>query len=93
MCVPIRDIKIYLPNSLSAFFLTNYYVMKYFQLFTDRPNIDFMTSLVNCYGLESMDDSKEFCKEDLVELDTIKKIEELDKRGQRATFPSRSFVH
>lgn len=51
--------------------------MKYFQLFTDRPNIDFMTSLLNCYGLESMDDSKEFCKEDLVELDTIKKIEEL----------------
>lgn len=51
--------------------------MKYFQLFTERPSIEFMNTLLACYGLESLEDSREFCKEDLVEHDTIKKLEEL----------------
>ncbi len=51
--------------------------MKYFQLFTEKPSLEFMTSLLRCYGLQSLDDNKEFCKEDLTEYGTIDKLEEL----------------
>lgn len=51
--------------------------MKYFQLFTEKPSIEFMTSLLRCYGIQSLDDNKEFCKEDLTDFGTIDKLEEL----------------
>jgi len=51
--------------------------MKYFQLFTEKPNIDFMTTLVRCFGLESIDDSTEFSKVDLININTVTKLEDL----------------
>ena len=51
--------------------------MKYFQLFTEKPSIEFITSLLRCYGIQSLDDNKEFCKEDLTDFGTIDKLEEL----------------
>jgi hypothetical protein len=51
--------------------------MKYFQLFTEKPGMEFVASLLRCYGLQSLDDNKEFCKEDLTDYGTIDKLEEL----------------
>ena len=51
--------------------------MKYFQLFTEKPSLEFITSLLRCYGIQSLDDNKEFCKEDLTDFGTIDKLEEL----------------
>jgi hypothetical protein len=51
--------------------------MKFFQLFTEKPNIVFIETLLACFGLEDLDEKKEFCKEDLHELKTVDKIENL----------------
>ncbi len=51
--------------------------MKYFQLFTEKPNIDFINVLLSCFGIDSLDNKKEFCKDDLKDINTIDKIEEL----------------
>jgi hypothetical protein len=36
-----------------------------------------MGSLLNCFGLQSLENTKEFCKDDMIEIKTIDKIEEL----------------
>lgn len=51
--------------------------MKLFQLFTEVPGDEFLGRLLACYGLSGLQDSKEFCKEDLIDLGTINKLEEL----------------
>lgn len=51
--------------------------MKFFQLFCEKPNMEFMTELLDCYGLSGLDDNKEVCKGDLIELNTIDKIEDM----------------
>lgn len=51
--------------------------MKYFQLFTEKPNMEFMQSLLRCFNIESFEDPKSFCKDDLVDWDTVTKIEDL----------------
>lgn len=51
--------------------------MKHFQLFIDKPNMDFMNSLLACYGISSLDDNQEFCKDDLQLLNVTDKLEEL----------------
>ena len=38
-------------------------IMKY-QLFQQVPDEDFLKILLNCYGIEDIDDSKEFTKTD-----------------------------
>jgi hypothetical protein len=39
--------------------------------------MEFMTELLDCYGLSGLDDNKEVCKGDLIELNTIDKIEDM----------------
>ena len=51
--------------------------MKLFQLFTEKPNMTFMITILECFGLESLDEKKEFCKEDLIESNTVERIENL----------------
>jgi hypothetical protein len=51
--------------------------MKYFQLFCGTPSDDFIESLLACYGLKSLQDKWEFCKNDLIEMKTVEKLEEL----------------
>lgn len=51
--------------------------MKHFQLFIDKPNIDFMNNLLSCYGINSLEDKQEFCKDDLENLNVIDSLEEL----------------
>lgn len=51
--------------------------MKYFQLFCEKPSKDFMNQLLHCYGIDNLDDTKEFSKSDLIDINTIDKINEL----------------
>lgn len=51
--------------------------MKLFQLFTEKPTIEFMNAFLNCFGIEDIDEKKEFCKEDLIELKTVENIENM----------------
>ena len=51
--------------------------MKYFQLFCEQPSIEFMHDLLKCYGLNGFDDTVEFSKGDLIENNTVDKIENL----------------
>ena len=32
--------------------------MKYFQLFTEKPTIDFINSLLSCFGINSLNDKR-----------------------------------
>lgn len=51
--------------------------MKYFQLFSEQPPIEFMHNLLLCYGLIGFDDTIEFSKQDLIENKTINKLEDM----------------
>tara|TARA_B100000902_G_C26736735_1_gene634089 strand:- start:72 stop:461 length:390 start_codon:yes stop_codon:yes gene_type:complete len=50
--------------------------MKY-QLFQQIPDINFMIKLLNCYGINNFNDTKEFTKNDLEDLNIISKIDDL----------------
>ena len=54
--------------------------MKYFQLFTEKPNMDFMNSLLSCFGIDSLDDKKEFCKDDLKDINQKISVREVRLR-------------
>lgn len=49
--------------------------MKLFQLFTEKPPIEFMNVMLTFFGLNGLEDKKEFCKEDLLELNTVERME------------------
>ena len=51
--------------------------MKYLQLFCDLPSEQFVIHLLKCYGVQSLNDSHEFNKGDLVELKTVDKLNDL----------------
>lgn len=51
--------------------------MKFFQLFCEKPTMDFMSDFLKCYGLKGFDDCSEFCKGDLIEHDTVRKLEDM----------------
>ena len=51
--------------------------MKFFQLFCDKPSKEFLVELLNCFNLKDLNDTKEFCKGELIEFNTVLKIEEL----------------
>ena len=48
--------------------------MKYLQLFCEVPSEKFMTEFLKAYGIQSMSDTHEFSKGDLVELGTVDKL-------------------
>lgn len=48
-----------------------------FQLFQQMPDIDFVNKMLKCYGLENINDCKEFTKNDLIDNKTIDKLEDL----------------
>ena len=51
--------------------------MKFLQLFCDLPSDEIFTALLNCYGLTSLSDNKEFHKGDLIENHTVDKLYDL----------------
>jgi len=57
--------------------IINYKVltMKLFQLFSEKPSLEFMNNMLTFFGSNGLDDKKEFCKEDLIELKTVDKME------------------
>lgn len=67
--------------------------MKYFQLFCDKPTDDFMIILLRCYGLNGFSDIKEFSKGDLIENNTVIKIEDLIPELVLYYLPCKSMVY
>lgn len=51
--------------------------MKYLQLFCDLPSEEFLLQLLKCYGIQGLSDNHEFNKGDLVELNTVDKLNDL----------------
>lgn len=51
--------------------------MKYFQLFCEQPSVEFMNDFLKCYGLNGFDDTLEFSKGDLIENNTVEKLENM----------------
>ncbi len=51
--------------------------MKYFQLFCEKPPEGFVVELLGCFGLEGLNDKREFSKGDLIEMNTVHRMEEL----------------
>ena len=47
------------------------------QLFRQTPDLDFLIKLLNCFGLENLEDNTEFTKDNLVKRNTIDKINNL----------------
>tara|TARA_A100000164_G_C21734429_1_gene689220 strand:- start:47 stop:436 length:390 start_codon:yes stop_codon:yes gene_type:complete len=50
--------------------------MKY-QLFQQVPDENFINIFLNCYGIQNLDDNKEFTKSDLNDISIIENIENL----------------
>ena len=50
--------------------------MKHFQFFCEIPEIDFMNELLACYCLNGFDQKIQFCKSNIVEMNTVKKLDE-----------------
>ena len=45
------------------------------QLFSKKPNIEIIIKILNCFGLENLDDTKIFTKKDLKEQQLIENLE------------------
>jgi hypothetical protein len=67
--------------------------MKHFQLFSEKPDLDFLEELLSCYGLQGLDDKIEFNKQDLIDLDTVNKITELIPELILYYLPCKSFIY
>jgi hypothetical protein len=48
--------------------------MKYLQLFCELPSEEFLLKLLTVYGIHGLNDTHEFCKGDLIELNTVDKL-------------------
>ena len=51
--------------------------MKYLQLFCEIPSDEFLLELLKVYGINGLDDTHEFCKADLEDMGTVRKLEEM----------------
>ena len=51
--------------------------MKLLQLFCEMPSEEFMIQLLNCYGVQNFTDQHDFTKNDLMELKTVDKLNDL----------------
>ena len=51
--------------------------MKLLQLFCEMPTEEFMIQLLNCYGVQNLSDQHDFTKNDLMELKTVDKLNDL----------------
>lgn len=51
--------------------------MKINQLFIKPVDNDLILRLLQCYGLNGLDDKKEFCKFDLISINTIDKLSDI----------------
>lgn len=47
------------------------------QLFTEIPDLEFLNKFLNLYGINNLEDSVEFSKYELIDLNIVHKIEEL----------------
>jgi len=47
------------------------------QLFTDIPDLEFLNKFLNLYGINNLEDSVEFSKYELIDLNIVDKIEDL----------------
>lgn len=47
------------------------------QLFTEIPDLDFLNKFLNLYGINNLEDSVEFSKYELIDLNIVDKIEDL----------------
>ena len=47
------------------------------QLFTETPDLDFLNKFLNLYGINNLEDSVEFSKYELIDLNIVNKIEDL----------------
>jgi hypothetical protein len=47
------------------------------QLFTETPDLDFLNKFLNLYGINNLEDSVEFSKYELIDLNIVDKIEDL----------------
>lgn len=51
--------------------------MKYLQLFCEVPSEVFLLQLLKIYGIHGLNDTHEFSKGDLIELNTVSKVEDM----------------
>ena len=47
------------------------------QLFRKKPDIEFLIKLLNCFGLQNIEDKTEFTKDNLIKINTVNKINNL----------------
>lgn len=47
------------------------------QLFTEIPDLEFINKFLNLYGINNLEDSVEFSKYELIDLNIVNKIEDL----------------
>lgn len=67
--------------------------MKINQLFTRKVETDVLLQLLHCYGLSDMNDKRMFCKYDLIQNETLSKLEAI--KDQLATYylPCKSKIY
>ena len=61
--------------------------MTLYQLFTKKPTEEIIDSLLGCFGLESLEDTKVFTKKELKEIDTVEEMKKVVPNLQEYYLP------
>lgn len=67
--------------------------MKINQLFTKKVDTDVMIQLLNCFGLNDLHDKRFFCKFDMMQLNTVQKVNQLRASLEDFYLPCKAKVY
>lgn len=67
--------------------------MKINQLFKEKIDKTLLLELIKCFGLSSLNDQKTFCKYDLVQMQTVKKINEMILSLESVYLPCKAKIY
>ena len=60
------------------------------QLFKNIPDLQIIQSILKCFGLDDIEDSRFFTKEHMIDVDTVQKITELSEELKEYYLPCKS---
>lgn len=67
--------------------------MKINQLFTKKVDTDVLLALLNCFGLTDLNDKRFFCKFDMIQHNTVQRLEELTPILREYYLPCKAKVY
>jgi hypothetical protein len=67
--------------------------MKINQLFTKKVDTEVLIKLLNCFGLNDLNDKRFFCKFDIVQLNSVQKLKEMTDELEEYYLPCKAKIY